>query len=101
MSPRRTTLRPGRPPSMAKMPAGLGGAQRLGDPERRHVVADHRRRLVLGEGQLGPAVQGAPQVDHVVEDGVGRAPARSRSRHVSGSSRSRAMWVTWISSVPA
>ncbi len=80
--------------------ARLGGAQRLGDAERRHVVADQGRRLVLGEGQLGPAVQRAPLVDHVVEHGVGRGRAEQvASRHRL--SRSRAMWVTWISSVPA
>ena len=64
--------------------AGLGGPQGLGDPERRHVVADHRRRLVLGEGQFGPAVQRVPLVDHVVEHGVGRGRTE-QVRHVSGS----------------
>ena len=49
---------------------GLRGPEHLLHPERRHMGADQRRRLVLGEGQLGPAVQRAPHVDHVVEHGV-------------------------------
>ena len=74
---------PGPPALHGEDATGLGGPQRLGDAERRHVVADQRGRLVFGEGQLGPAVQRAPQVDHVVEDGVGRGRAE-RVGHVTG-----------------
>ena len=100
MSPRRTTLRPGRPPSMVKMPPVSVVRSVSAIPS----VAMWSRIMavvcVLGEGQFGPAVQGVPLVDHVVEHGVGRGRDRtgpSRQRL----SRSRAMWVTWISSVPA
>ena len=87
--------------------AGFGGPQRLGDSQCCHVVADHRSRFVFRERQLGEAVEGSPLVDHVVEDRVGGdrpeevvlAHRRPTRRHRLR--RSRAMWVTWISSVPA
>ena len=93
-------MRPGPPAIHGEDPAGLGDPQRLVDAERGHVVADQRRRGVLVEGQLGPAVDGAPQVDHLVEDGVDRGRAEGLA-HRQRPRRSRAMWVTWISSVPA
>ena len=88
---------------MAKMPPVSVVRSGLGDAERRHVVADERGRLVFGEGQLGPAVHCAAAVDHVVEDSVGggRAEQASVTPPAQRLSRSRAMWVTWISSVPA
>ncbi len=100
MSARSTTLRPVRPPSMAKIPPVSVTRSASSMPSAGHVVADQRRRVVFGESQLGTAVDGAAQVHHLVVDGLGWRRSEKR-RAPQRPSRSRAMWVTWISSVPA
>ena len=80
--------------------SGLGGPQQLRDTQAAHVVADQLGRGHLGEAQLGLAVHRPAQIDHLVEDAVGRGRPEEVA-HVARARRSRAIWVTWISSVPA
>ena len=71
MSARSTTVRPGRPPSRAKIPPVSVTRRASPMPRPAMWLADHGRRVVLGEGELGSAVHRTAAVDHVVEDGVG------------------------------
>ena len=102
--------RPARPAAVhGEDPTRLGSPDGLVDAQRLHAVADHPRRDVLLQRQLRAAVQGAAHVDHVVEDGVpgDRSEQVAHRRTLTAAlkvqrpSRSRAMCVTWISSVPA
>ncbi len=79
MSARSTTLRPGRPPSMTKIPPVSCDTHGLTDAEPGHVVADQVGRVVLVEGELRSAVDLVAQVHHLVVDGV----PRRRSQEVS------------------
>jgi hypothetical protein len=49
---------------------GGGGTAQLLEPERAQPLADDRRGADLLAGQLGLGVEGAAQVDGLVEDGV-------------------------------